>query len=119
MEYVGHEPNTFHATIHTEDFNHVMKTEVGEKLKVKTACKAFHTHSLLWTADTIEISLDGRPYFHYENDEKGAGSWPFDRPHHLIMNLAIGGNWAGREGIDARAFPARMEIDYVRAYQLD
>lgn len=119
MEYVGHEPETFHATIHTKDFNHVIKTEVGEKIEVETACKAFHTHSLLWTPDAIEISLNGRPYFHYENDNTGREGWPFDRPHHIIMNLAIGGNWAGRQGIDTKAFPARMEVDYVRVYQLD
>ena len=117
MEYVGHLPKTFHATIHTEDYNHTIKTEVGEKIKRKKACKAFYTHSLLWTPEAITVSLDGRPYFHYENDKKGEGSWPFDRPHHLIMNLAIGGNWAGRKGISKKAFPARMEVDYVRVYQ--
>ena len=119
MEYVGHEPKTFHATIHTEDYNHTIKTEVGEKIKVKTACKAFHTHSLLWTEDAIEVSLNGRPYFRYENEGKGDSTWPFDRPHHLIMNLAIGGNWAGRKGISKKAFPARMEVDYVRVYQAE
>ena len=119
MEYVGHLSETFHATIHTADYNHINKTEVGEKLKVKTACKAFHTHSLLWTADAIEVALDGVPYFKYENNDQGDGAWPFDRAHHLILNLAIGGNWAGRKGIDAKAFPARMEVDYVRVYQVE
>ena len=117
MEYVGYQPKTFHATIHTEDYNHAIKTEVGEKIKRKKACKAFYTQSLLWTPEAITVSLDGHPYFHYENDKKGEGSWPFDRPHHLIMNLAIGGNWAGRKGISKKAFPAQMKVDYVRVYQ--
>ena len=117
MEYVGHLPETFHATIHTGEKNHVMKTEVGEKIKVKTACKAFHTHSLLWTPDAIEVSLNGTPYFRYENEGKGEGSWPFNRAHHLIMNIAVGGTWGGREGIDEDALPAQMEVDYVRVYQ--
>ena len=117
MEYVGFQPTTFHATIHTRDYNHTKKTEVGEKIKVKTACKAFHTHSLLWTADAIVVALDGRPYFRYENDGKGEGSWPFNRPHHIIMNMAVGGTWGGQKGIDKGAFPAAMEVDYVRVYQ--
>ena len=117
MEYVGFQPNTFHATIHTRDYNHVKGTEVGETIDVKTACKAFHTHSLLWTPETLKVALDGRVYFEYENDKTGEGSWPFDKPHHIIMNIAVGGSWGGREGIDEEAFPAKMEVDYVRVYQ--
>ena len=119
MEYVGFDSKRFHATIHTGNKNHIMKTEVGEKIKVKTACKAFHTHSLLWTPEAIEVSLNGHPYFRYENDGQGEGSWPFDRPHHLIMNIAVGGTWGGKKGISKKAFPAQMEVDYVRIYQTE
>jgi len=35
----------------------------------------------------------------------------------IIMNMAVGGSWGGREGIDAGAFPATMEVDYVRVWQ--
>jgi beta-glucanase (GH16 family) len=47
-------------------------------------------------------------------DYKG---WPFDQPFHLIMNLAVGGNWGGAKGIDESIWPQRMEVDYVRVYQ--
>lgn len=117
MEYVGHDPNTFHGTIHTGDYNHVEKTQVGETVTVDTACGAFHTHGLLWTEDEIVVAVDGRPYFTYKNDGKGEGSWPFDAPFHLILNIAVGGAWGGQEGIDAAAFPAEMAVDYVRVYQ--
>ncbi|MEL6416005.1 MAG: glycoside hydrolase family 16 protein [Pseudomonadota bacterium] len=116
MEYVGWNPNEFHATVHTRDVNHVLGTQFGASLHSNTACGAFHTHSLLWTADDIFIAVDGEPYFHYPRGSKGYGEWPFDRAHHLILNIAIGG-WGGQEGIDAAAFPARMEVDYVRVYQ--
>jgi hypothetical protein len=43
--------------------------------------------------------------------------WPFDRPFYLILNLAIGGGWGGKEGIDDTIFPQRFEIDYVRVYK--
>ena len=36
---------------------------------------------------------------------------------HLIINLAIGGNWGGIEGIDNSIFPVQFEIDYVRVYE--
>jgi hypothetical protein len=38
---------------------------------------------------------------------------------YLILNLAVGGAWAGRAGIDDAGFPARLEIDYVRVYQTE
>jgi hypothetical protein len=36
---------------------------------------------------------------------------------HLLLNIAFGGNWGGKEGIDESILPAKMEIDYVRVYQ--
>jgi hypothetical protein len=33
------------------------------------------------------------------------------------LNLAIGGQWAGRYGIDDSAFPQALAIDWVRVYQ--
>jgi len=43
--------------------------------------------------------------------------WPFDQSFHLIMNIAVGGNWGGMQGIDDSIWPQRMEVDYVRVYQ--
>ncbi|MEP3891067.1 MAG: glycoside hydrolase family 16 protein [Hellea sp.] len=117
MEYVGHDSKTFHATVHTRDYNHIIKTQIGDTVTIPTACSRFHTHSLLWTPKAITVALDGRPYFRYENDGKGHGSWPFDQAHHIILNIAVGGTWGGQKGIDAKAFPAQMEVDYVRVYQ--
>ena len=38
-------------------------------------------------------------------------------PANLILNLAIGGPWAGRGGVDASQFPTLLEVDYVRVYR--
>lgn len=116
MEYVGWNPNEFHATVHTRDNNHTLGTQFGASIERATACGDFHTHSLLWTEDEIRVAVDGEPYFHYPKGDKAYGEWPFDRPHHLILNIAVGG-WGGQQGIDEDAFPARMLVDYVRVYQ--
>jgi hypothetical protein len=52
------------------------------------------------------------------NEGKGSGSWPFNKRFHLLLNLAIGGNWGGAQGIDDAIFPASFEIDYVRVYKM-
>ncbi|XQF90031.1 glycoside hydrolase family 16 protein [Pseudoalteromonas espejiana] len=41
----------------------------------------------------------------------------FDEPMYLIINLAIGGSWGGKHGIDDSIFPQQFLIDYVRVYQ--
>ena len=35
----------------------------------------------------------------------------------LIMYLAVGGPWAGKNGIDDGKFPTEMEVDYIRVYK--
>ena len=116
MEYVGWDTDRFYATIHTRDKNHQNGTQFGKTYTVDTACGAFHTHSLHWTEDALTIAVNGEPYFYYPKHDKDYGSWPFDRPHYMLLNIAIGG-WGGQRGIDPDAFPARMEVDFVRVYQ--
>ena len=40
---------------------------------------------------------------------------PLRQPHHLLLNLAIGG-WNGGDPSGTQ-FPARFEVDYVRVYR--
>ncbi|WP_456243348.1 family 16 glycosylhydrolase [Thalassotalea algicola] len=47
---------------------------------------------------------------------------PFDQQFHMLLNLAVGGDWpenTNNKGIDAEAFTngQHFEIDYVRVYQ--
>ena len=45
-------------------------------------------------------------------------NWPFDKPEFLLLNMAVGGGWGGKEGVeDEKIFPATMEVDYVRVFQ--
>jgi len=119
LEQVGSQPNVAHATLHTRLFNHVMHTGRGAETPVPTACSAFHRYQLAWTKEAITIGVDGRAYMRVRNDQPGGrGAWPFDAPFYLILNLAMGGDWAGAKGIDDAALPQRMEVDYVRVWQM-
>jgi len=118
LEHIGSEPNQIHATLHTELFTHSKGTQRGATRELPTACSAFHRYQLDWRPDVITIGVDGRAYMRIRDTEPGGrGAWPFDRPFHLILNLAMGGNWAGAKGIDDTALPERMEVDYVRIWQ--
>ena len=118
MEQVGAEPNVIYSTLHTGLFNHVLKTQRSAQKLVPTSCTAFHVYQLDWRPDIITIGVDGRGILRVRNDQPGGkGAWPFNVPFDLILNLAIGGDWAGAKGIDDAAMPQRMEVDYVRVWQ--
>jgi beta-glucanase (GH16 family) len=119
MEQVGAEPNLIYASLHTKLFNHAIKTQRSAQQLVPTSCTAFHVYQLHWQPNSITIGVDGRGILRVLNDQPGGkGAWPFDTPYHLILNLAIGGDWAGAKGIDDAALPQRMEVDYVRVWQV-
>ncbi|HEU4850829.1 MAG TPA: hypothetical protein VFT37_01595 [Telluria sp.] len=62
------------------------------------------------------IGVDGRNYLEFKNPKDGDfRKWPFDKPHFLILNVAIGGFLGGP--VDDSIFPVTMEVDYVRIYK--
>ena len=118
MEHVGHDKGVIHGTVHTEAFNHTRGTQRGGQKRVRDACEAFHDYQVLWTPETIRFGIDGGGYHEFRNDGSGdVERWPFDKPFHLILNIAVGGDWGGAEGVSERSFPARMEIEHVRVWQ--
>jgi beta-glucanase (GH16 family) len=117
MEYVGFAPDTIHANIHTEAFNHVDGTAKGSSIHVEAPDEAFHTYAIEWTPDKIDFFVDEQNYFTFENTGEGIAEWPFDQPFYLILNAAVGGSWGGQEGIDDAIFPQPYRIDYVRVYE--
>jgi len=49
-------------------------------------------------------------------ENAGAGEDnPLRKPQHLILNLALGGDWGGP--IDDSVLPQKLLINYVRVYQ--
>ena len=63
--------------------------------------------------------FDGKLYFTFENSGRGWEEWPFDKKQHILLNLAVGGNWGGQKGVDDSIFPNKFLIDYVRVYGLN
>jgi beta-glucanase (GH16 family) len=125
MEHVGYQPNVIHTTIHTAKFNHNDNTQLGYSKTIQNAETEFHDYEIIWSPGSIESFVNGERYgqfaysaaFNQEIDYHRA--FPFDQLFYIILNVAVGGNWGGREGVDPEAFPTSMEVDYVRVYQLD
>lgn len=117
MEHVGYDPGKLHGTVHTKAFNHVIGTQVGKAIDIPNYYTDFHVYSIDWTKEKIDFLLDGKVYHSFQNKHLTTSEWPFDDPFYIILNLAIGGNWGGKMGIDENIFPATMLVDYVRVYQ--
>ena len=117
MEHVGFNEGFIHASIHTKKYNHLIHTQKTDTIFVKDATEKFHVYLLDWSPEKIEVYVDDEKIFTTSNSEKTYEAWPFDQPFYLILNVAIGGNWGGKEGVDEGVFPQKMLVDYVRIYQ--
>ena len=118
MEEVGVNPNYTSSSLHTEKFNHVMGTQITKERLTAGAEDGFHVYRLEWTPDYIKTYVDGKELLNFNNDGKNdVGSWPFNKPFYVILNLAWGGDWGGMKGVDESALPVQMEVDYVRVFQ--
>ncbi|WP_304232740.1 glycoside hydrolase family 16 protein [Jiulongibacter sediminis] len=119
MEHVGYDQNRVHSNIHTKAFNHVIGTNRGNNRIVDKASDDFHLYRMDWHPDLIQFYIDDQMHFEFKKEAKfGWAEWPFDKPQYLLLNIAVGGNWGGQKGVDENIFPQKMEIDYVRYYDL-
>lgn len=118
MEHVN-SGSQIHGSVHTEAYNHRIGTQKTAQINAADADKNFHVYSVEWTENEIIVLLDNVEYFTFSNDGKGDyTTWPFDKRFHLIMNVAIGGDWPGNPTTET-IFPKEMIVDYVRVYKKD
>ena len=118
MEHVGYDEGMIHGSIHTEEYNHMYNTQRSGSKYIENVTSTFHVYSLEWSPFYLRYLIDDEPFFFVYNDSKGDNSkWPFDDPHYIILNLAIGGDWGGVQGISTSEFPMRMMVDYVRVFK--
>jgi beta-glucanase (GH16 family) len=118
LEHVGYEMGHVHGTVHTKSYYWAEWQQRKGRILMDDVHESFHDYVLEWSPERIDIYLDDSLYFTYVNEGDGWEAWPFDKPFHLIINMAVGGMW-GRAGggIDDSIFPQRLQVDYVRVYE--
>ncbi|MGH6697380.1 glycoside hydrolase family 16 protein [Sphingopyxis sp.] len=97
----------------------------GDETALPAPLDGFHVFGIVWQKGKIVWTVDGKPYAtRVASEWSTSGSTdpaaPFDRPFHLILNLAVGGGLAedrGLKGVDESGYPKIMEIDWVRVWQ--
>ena len=109
MEHLGNEPFTYHASYHTNQSGS-LESFPHDHTGRADLTRDFHLYSVVWTAERVSWYLDGQHVISRPTPRD------FTRPVHLLLNLAVGGNWPGAP--DSRThFPARFRVDYVRHYR--
>ena len=121
LENVGYEPGRCVASAHTARRNGRRGNHARRATTVPDAHDAFHVFALEWEPTELRVFVDAKCYFRLARGPTAAEGeeWPFCRPFHVIINIAVGGSWGGRRGIDDDAFPATMEVKFVKVFQGD
>jgi beta-glucanase (GH16 family) len=114
FEHINNE-SIIYGTAHWADSlsGHTKNGTTSPELEVAE----WHIYSVEWTPQFIKWLIDGKVY-HELNILNGIDSrQEFHRPHYILINLVIGGNWPGSPD-STTMLPATMYCDYIRVYQL-
>src|SRR5690554_3893587 len=121
------EPTTVHGTLH---YGGLWPDNVysGTGYALPTAPQEqFHTYAIEWShgeirwfVDDVHFATQTSAGWYSQPDWPRASvlteGQPFDQNFHLLLNVAVGGDWPGSPDADT-VFPAEMEVDFVRVWE--
>jgi beta-glucanase (GH16 family) len=107
-----------HASCHTPAFYFKKGNQITASTPVQNMHETWHTYSIEWYPDVVHAFVDDIHYYTYDKTADTL-EWPFFKPQNIIINLAIGGGWGGAKGLDPDMQSPKLEIDYIRVYELE
>ena len=118
MENIGKEPGTVHGSLHgpsttsrTSDATAPFSLPAGQAF-----ANDFHLYAVEWEPSVVRFYVDTNLYATFTQSQWPAGgTWVFDHPFFIILNVAVGGTWPGSPD-NTTLFPQQMLVDYVRVY---
>jgi beta-glucanase (GH16 family) len=110
IEVLGRQTDVAHMHFHSKTKGH---TDRGYSYRDVDLTEDFHTYAVDWKPPTA--TQEGVIVWYVDGVERArySGRDVPDEPMYLLLNLAVGGSWAGAPKPDT-LFPSRMEIDWVR-----
>ena len=119
MEFKGQEPDNLWGTLHYgEPWPNNRHTGAQYRKPAGKFAGGFHTYGLEWEEGVIRWLLDGEVWQTQTkwDSVKGRFPAPFDQPFHLVLNLAVGGEFVGNPDAETK-FPAQFCVDWVKVFQ--
>ncbi len=125
MEYRGNEPQKVEGTVHYWRSGCTGSANACRQFNGQTYTLSsgdfstnYNVFSIDWDEDGIRWFLNGEQYHEIRRATLNAQPYPFDQRFHILLNMAIGGNFLPDPNPnDNITFPATMTIDYVRVFQ--
>ena len=120
MEYLGDQPTMVFGTVHGPGYSGGESISKEYELVGDRFDNGFHVFGIEWGPDHINYYVDDVLYNSITpetiaDETNGQGTWVFDHPFYIILNVAVGGNLPGNPDANT-TFPQRMLVDYVRVY---
>src|SRR5690242_10457 len=118
MENIDKEPATVHGSLHgpsttrrTSDATAPFSLPIGQNF-----ADNFHLYAVEWEPGAIRFYVDTSLYATFTQSRwPSGGTWAFDHPFFILLNVAVGGTWPGSPDSTTQ-FPQQMLIDYIRVY---
>lgn len=111
MEQNGWNKDNLIGHLHWGDTQTGAYQNKGGTKQVSATATSFNLYSLVWNENEIKILFNEEVVYQTEN----TSSMPYDNPHYLLFNIAMGGALGG--SIPANFSQAVMEVDYIQVYQ--
>lgn len=126
MEVLGDSTNRQFGTLHFGE-PHTQKQGTYELHDGGDFSKEYHVFAVEWEPGVFRWYVDGNLFFENndwftkrDGEEEKPYPAPFNQPFHMILNVAVGGEWPGYPD-ETTIFDERaaMYVDYVHVYQKD
>mgnify|MGYP006274103867 CR=1 FL=1 len=117
LETTGKNPNQIQGTIHgPEYFGESGLTKIIQS--EKPLSDDYHIYAIDWLPDQITWLFDGQIYnsISRKEVEENGSTWPFNNDFYLILNLAIGGWFAGE--VDPNLTEAIFEVESIQHFKI-
>jgi len=119
MEMLGHDPQKVYGTLHYGgQYPNNVHSGDSYSLYVGSFSSAYHTFALEWEENEFRWYVDDVLYLTQTSWSTTNAPYPapFDQRFHILLNVAVGGNWPGNPD-QTTTFPQTMIVDYVRVYK--
>ncbi|MFM8741799.1 MAG: family 16 glycosylhydrolase [Cytophagales bacterium] len=115
MELRGQNPTVLIGSVHGPGYSGGQAISKSYTLKNDRFDTGFHIFGVEWGPDYINFYVDNVLYNQIKPSDL-PGTWVFNKPFFILMNIAVGGNFVGSPN-DQTVFPQTMLVDYVRVYK--
>jgi len=117
MENVG-DPSWTNVALHGPGYSGNTPLVMRRAFLPQSDVTAWHVYSVDWMPDSLEFKVDGQTFYTVSKAMvEQHGRWAYDTPKHLIVNLALGGQYPRAVNHIDTPYPGLPEstVDLIKA----